>query len=152
PRGEDPSRPVVVPASGHVRGVRGPDRPHDVPAAGPQPRRGGRRRRAHRRRRDLGAEPVRVPPPPRAGPGRARRGGVPGHVTAPGGCQGPAALTAGGPVPVPTSAVRRSPVRTVTVAVLAATALIQGLVAHSVALRSWWDSEWARLLVHNSDP
>jgi hypothetical protein len=70
----------------------------------------------------------------------------------PGRRQVPGALTRAADVPATDSAVRRNPVRTVTVAVLVATALIQGLVAHSVALRSWWDSEWVRLLVHNADP
>jgi hypothetical protein len=47
---------------------------------------------------------------------------------------------------------RRHPVRTVTVAVLVTTALVQGLVAHSVASRSWWSSEWVRLQLHHADP
>ena len=46
----------------------------------------------------------------------------------------------------------RHPVRAVTIAVLVTTAIVQGLVAWSVASRSWWSSEWVRLQLHHVDP
>jgi hypothetical protein len=55
-------------------------------------------------------------------------------------------------MPVQGVPARRHPVRTVTIAVLVATALVQGLVAWSVASRSWWSSEWVRLQLHHVDP
>jgi hypothetical protein len=56
-------------------------------------------------------------------------------------------------MPAPRSATkRRHPVLQVTLAVLTVQALAQGLVAHSVVTRSWWDTEWVRLQLRLADP
>ena len=56
-------------------------------------------------------------------------------------------------MPAPSStAKRRHPVLQVTLAVLAVQAMVQGLVAHSVVTRGWWDTEWVRLQLRLANP
>ena len=50
------------------------------------------------------------------------------------------------------TAKRRHPVLLVTVAVVTVQALVQGLVAHSVVTRGWWDTEWVRLQLRLANP
>jgi hypothetical protein len=50
------------------------------------------------------------------------------------------------------TAKRRHPVLLVTLAVITVQALVQGLVAHSVVTRSWWDTEWVRLQLRLANP